>query len=238
MESDKRLTAALVRDALRRTATHYGLWFAEAVHHLGLDAALKAEAEAGDRALDIIMARLGKALGFEVRDGLPAALLDMDQDGLDALLDTLAVTWLAADGVWFQAVESMASMDEAKRVNDTCWSRFSPLEARRIAALLELPEGGGLAALKTALGHRLYSRVNVQEFRAETATSFEFYMVECRVQAARKRKGLDPYPCGSGGLVEYREFARAIDPRIRATCLGCPPHNPDDWYCAWRFELA
>jgi hypothetical protein len=72
----------------------------------------------------------------------------------------------------------------------------------------------------------------------QTKTSFVFRMRQCRVQTARKRKGLTDYPCRSGGLVEYRTFAKAMDPRIRVTCLACPPDpHPDDWYCAWRFEI-
>ncbi len=63
-------------------------------------------------------------------------------------------------------------------------------------------------------------------------------MNECRVQSARKRKGLDDYPCKSAGLVEYAYFARSIDDRIQTECIGCPPDpHPEDWYCAWRFTL-
>jgi len=64
------------------------------------------------------------------------------------------------------------------------------------------------------------------------------YMNQCRVQEARKRKGLADYPCKSAGLVEYTYFARGIDARIHTECLGCPPdQHPDEWYCAWRFTL-
>ena len=48
-------------------------------------------------------------------------------------------------------------------------------------------------------------------------------MNNCRVQSARKRKGLDDYPCKSGGLVEYTSFVEAIDPRIKTECIGCSP---------------
>ena len=61
---------------------------------------------------------------------------------------------------------------------------------------------------------------------------------ECRVQAARKRKGLPDYPCKSAGMVEYPAFARTIDSRIRTECVGCPPDDhPAEWFCAWKFTL-
>ncbi|WP_027367924.1 DUF6125 family protein [Desulfocurvibacter africanus] len=236
---DSEALVAMIVDAVRRSAVHYGLWFAEAVHQLGLEKALEAEREAGDRAAPILAARIAKALGMDASDGPAALLRGLDQERLSALLDALCVNWLALDGVWFQAVEGLAGMDDAKRVNDTCWSRFAPLEARRIMAMHGFPRDGGLETLKTALGLRLYSRVNEYEIVEETPDSFVFRIRQCRVQAARTRKGLAEYPCKTGGLVEYRTFAQAVDPRIRTHCLACPPDpHPAEWCCAWRFELG
>jgi hypothetical protein len=68
--------------------------------------------------------------------------------------------------------------------------------------------------------------------------SVVFQMNDCRVQSARTRKGLEDYPCKSGGIVEYTYFARAIDDRIATECIGCPPDaHPKEWCCAWRFTL-
>ncbi|MBU2548661.1 MAG: cytosolic protein [Proteobacteria bacterium] len=236
---DKKLLIRWIMDAARRTLVHYGLWLREVDHQFGLPTALEIEKEAGDASLAIMLNRLSKVLGFELKDGVPAALEAMDEDRLTRLLDALAVNWLANDGVWFQAVERRIGMFDAKRANDTCWTRFSPFEASRIKVLLDLPDRGGLEALKTALGYRLYSRVNVQEVVDEGPDSFVFRMVDCRVQSARTRKGLEEYPCKSVGVVEYRTFAETVDPRIRTECVGCPPDDhPGGWYCAWRFSLA
>ncbi len=235
---DKELLIRWIMDAARRIVVHYGCWFNEAEHQFGLDTALRIESQAGDLSLDIQLKRLSKILNFDLKNGVPAALYDMDEAKLTELLDGLGVNWLANDGVWFQAVESSIGMFDAKRANDTCWTRFSPYEAYRIKQLLELPEQGGLEALKEALQYRLYARVNVQEIVEETEDSFVFRMVDCRVQSARKRKGLEDYPCKSVGTVEYRTFAQTIDSRIRTECVGCPPDaHPDNWYCAWRFSL-
>ena len=47
----------------------------------------------------------------------------------------------------------------------------------------------------------------------------------CRVQAARKRKGMADFPCISVGMVEFPVFARTIDSRIVISCLSCPPET-------------
>jgi hypothetical protein len=84
----------------------------------------------------------------------------------------------------------------------------------------------------------MYSRINVQTVVDESENAISFQMNDCRVQSARKRKGLADYPCKSAGMVEYTTFARAIDPRIKTECIGCPPdEHPEEWFCAWRFTL-
>ena len=93
-------------------------------------------------------------------------------------------------------------------------------------------------ALVEALTHRLYSRLNVQEVTELSGTRAVFVMRDCRVQSARQRKGLPDFPCKSVGIVEYSEFARAIDPRIRTRCIACPPDpHGAEYFCAWEFTL-
>ncbi len=231
--------ARLIIDMIHRLILHHGFWFNEVRHQMGSARALEALETASKRSLAIQIRRLGKVLGFEVEDGLPKPLVDMDRTRQLALVEAVAANWLANDGVWFQAVEFENGMNDAKRCNDTCWAHFSPLEAWFIKKFLKLPERPGLQGLKVALGYRLYARLNVQTVIEEDPQTLVFEMNQCRVQAARKKKGLADYPCKSAGLVEYTYFARAIDDRIVTECIGCPPDDhPDNWYCAWRFKLG
>jgi hypothetical protein len=230
--------ARFIMDMFHRTILHHALWFTEVRHQMGMETALATLATASQKSLGIQLKRLGKVLGFDLEDGLPQPLLDLPEEKLDELSEAAAVNWLANDGVWFQAVEFSAGMNDAKRCNDSCWAHFSPVEAWSIKRFLGLPRRPGLEGLKQALGFRLYARINIQSITDETDDAFTFQMNQCRVQNARKRKGLDDYPCKSAGLVEYTYFARAIDDRIKTECLGCPPDaHPDQWFCAWRFSL-
>ncbi|HCF49580.1 MAG TPA: cytosolic protein, partial [Syntrophomonas sp.] len=155
-----------------------------------------------------------------------------------SLLTDLGVNWLAGDGIWFQAVEFKHGMYDAKRCNDTCWAKFSPFEAWSIKRYLNLPEQPGIEGVKQALQLRMYARINVQSIIDEGPNSIVFQMNDCRVQSARKRQGLDDYPCKSAGLVEYSSFARTIDSRVKCECIGCPPdEHPEEWFCAWRFYI-
>jgi len=235
---DRLEKSRLIVDMFTRTIVHYGLWFTEVRHQLGMEEALKLLHRATDKTGKIAMDRLSKVLGFEMDKDLPAPLLDLPHETLDALMEAVAKNWLVNDGVWFQAVEFDKDMNDAKRCNDSCWGQFSPYEASAVKRFLNLPDRCGLSGLKKALNFRMYSVINGQSIVDEGPKSFVFQMNDCRVQSARKRRGLDDYPCKSAGLVEYAYFARALDDRIETRCIGCPPDDhPDEWFCAWRFTL-
>ena len=235
---DNPALSRLAIDLLRRSLLHYGIWFNEVEHQLGLEKALQIEDDVFAQLYPLVIKRLSGVLGFAVADGLHRSLSELPREKLLSLIDAISANWLAGDGLWFQAVEARQEMFTAKRCNDTCWIKFSPVEAARIKAMLELPDSGGLDALETALGFRLYSRINMQTTERQ-GDSLVFKMVKCRVQDARRRKGLDDYPCKSAGVVEYTSFARAIDPRIKTECIACPPDDhPGDWFCAWKFSIV
>jgi hypothetical protein len=168
-----------------------------------------------------------------------ALLQDLSKEELIAIIVDDAKNWLAHDGLWFQAVEERYGMETAIEVDRAAWEKFTVVEAKRIMARLGIEPGGGLPALVECLKHRLYARLNLQESIEVSAERAVFRMVDCRVQSARKRKGLPDFPCKSVGLVEYAGFARAIDPRIETRCIACPPDaHPEEFWCAWEFVLC
>lgn len=167
-------------------------------------------------------------------------LTDLDRDTLLGVLGDFAKNWLAHDGLWFQAVENKFDQKTAIELDTEAWRTFTVIEAKRIMARHGIKQGSGLEGLKQALGFRLYAMLNTQEICNETDNSFEFYMRDCRVQSARRRKELPLFPCKSVGIVEYSEFARTIDERISTSCIGCPPDESagKEFYCGWKFSIA
>jgi len=167
-----------------------------------------------------------------------ALLRSLDKEDLVQIIVDDAKNWLAHDGLWFQAVEGAHGMDAALAADRAAWERFTVIEAKRIMDRLGMKPGGGIPALLECLEHRMYARLNTQEATEVSDTRAVFVMRDCRVQTARKRKGLAAFPCKSVGLVEYAEFARAVDPLIRTRCIACPPdHRPEDLWCAWEFTV-
>lgn len=163
---------------------------------------------------------------------------DLSREELLEVVRNFAKNWLAHDGLWFQAVERSHGLEHAIELDIEAWRSFSPIEARRIKTLfLGLPERAGLKGLRAALEYRFYAVLNRQSSQLEDGV-LRFYMNDCRVQSARKRRGLPDFPCKQLGLVEYGEFATAIDERIRTRCIACPPDDhPDQYFCGWEFRI-
>lgn len=163
----------------------------------------------------------------------------MDRDDLLRALEMFAKNWLAHDGCWFLAAEERFDMETAIDLDARSWKRFAAAEARRIMTTFNIPDGGGLEALERALSLRLYAVINSQRTEwSDDRTHLRFFMDVCRVQEARRRKGLPDFPCKSVGTIEFETFAATVDPRIRTACLHCPPEATPGQYCGWEFTIA
>ncbi len=164
---------------------------------------------------------------------------EMSREELLRALEMFARHWLAHDGCWFLAGEARLGMEQAIELDRRAWEQFAALEARRIMTTFGIGPAGGLPALERVLSLRMYSLINPQHTEwSDDRRTLRFFMDVCRVQETRRRRGLPDFPCQSVGRVEFDVFARTVDPRIRTTCLYCPPEAPAGKYCAWEFCLA
>jgi len=163
--------------------------------------------------------------------------IEIDKSRVE-LAAEIAKRWLAMDGLWFQAAERKYGMEAAIELDKEAWRRFSPIEAKRIMGMLGIELGGGLDALDRCLSLRCYSFINEQEITRVDDKTLILKMIKCRVQDARHRKNMDPFPCKQVGIIEYQTFAETIDSRIKAECLACPPDEIErEFWCGWQFTL-
>ena len=165
-------------------------------------------------------------------------LFNLSKNELINYIEDISKNWLAIDGTWFQVVEKEFGIEKAIDIDIKQWKRFTVIEAKRIKQRFKLPDNGGIPALIRALKFRIYANINEQEIIEISENRCVFRMNNCRVQYARKSRGLPDFPCKGVGLVEYGDFAKIIDPRIETKCICCPPdEHPEEYYCAWEFVL-
>jgi len=162
----------------------------------------------------------------------------LEKPDLLRLIDIYSKNWLAMDGVWFQSIERKFGMDEAIEHDENAWRSFTVIEANRIKQFLNLPEQAGVEGLKKALAFRMYANINEDEIIVKENVLI-YRTLNCRVQNARKRKGMAFHPCKSVGIIEYTGFAKTIDDRFTCEAISCYPDVTDETCnCSWKFTLA
>lgn len=153
-------------------------------------------------------------------------------------LEVFAKNWLAHDGCWFLAAEERFGLEAAIELDAASWRRFAAVEASRIRETFGLVSPCGLAGLERAFSLRMYGLLNRQHAeRLEGGRTLRFVMDACRVQDARRRKGLPPFPCRPVGEVEFATFAKTLDSAIEVRCVRCPPDPNEGGACTWEFTL-
>jgi hypothetical protein len=164
---------------------------------------------------------------------------DLNKEELLKLLQIYAKNWLAHDGCWFLSIEEKHGMQEAIDIDRESWRKFTVVEAKRLIDFLELCDNSGIEGLAKSLNFRLYSTINEDKIEIQDDRNLLYFVKTCRVQEARRKKGMKDFPCDSVGIVEYSLFAQTIDSRIKTKCMSCPPKiNNEDYYCIWQFSLV
>ncbi len=92
--------------------------------------------------------------------------------------------------------------------------------------------------MKRALPFRMYANINEDEITVN-GNVLIYRTLDCRVQNARKRKGMEFHPCKSVGVIEYGLFGKTIDDRLMCEAISCYPEITDDTCnCAWKYTLV
>ena len=133
------------------------------------------------------------------------------------------------DGVWFQSVERKFGMAEAMEHDCNILGRLlQKLRHKKSKEFFKsLSSRPGIDGLKRALQLRLYANINEDEIIVDGNTLI-YRTLDCRVQNARKRKGMEFHPCKAVGVIEYTGFAKTIDDRFECEALSCYPEITDE----------
>lgn len=167
------------------------------------------------------------------------SLKELNKEELFSLLQIYAKNWLAHDGCWFLSIEEKYGMKEAIDIDRESWRKFTIVEAKRLIDFLDLGINSGIEGLARSLKFRLYSTINEDEIKIVDEYTLLYYVKTCRVQSARRKKGMDDFPCDSVGIVEYSLYAKTIDSRFKTECISCPPNiSENNYYCIWKFSLS
>ena len=167
------------------------------------------------------------------------AELDYSQIPTEKLVELCSRSLTTVDGLWFLAVEQKYGIDTAIELDTEVWRRYGSIQAKRIVKNFAIKEDSPIRTLiKALLLDPFFSPTYQPEVPVLTDTKAVFRCTDCPPQKARIRDGKGEFPCKPAGIAVYTSYAEAIDPRIKLSCLTCPPdaHPPQVW-CEWQFEI-
>jgi hypothetical protein len=150
---------------------------------------------------------------------------------------SLNYVWMRIEGLVQHRAPEVYGSDEYYQL----FEDYGSEEARRLIKALHLPR----KEIKDLAGFLKYSHWAIFEnieIAGLTAESFLMRTLDCSAQRAAKRRGLDYYDCGAGGLRIRNGFFKGINPRARVERVFTPPEaRPEGTSavasCEWLISL-
>jgi hypothetical protein len=142
------------------------------------------------------------------------------------------------DGLWFSLVEEKFGLDTALEIDTEVWRRLCLVQARRIQKYFTIDEVSPIRKLIKII--ELDPLLVVFKPRAVELSDSRAVLrfTDCPPQKARIRDGRGGFPCKGVGVAFLSSYVEVIDPKIKVTCLSCPPDaHPKQYWCEWQFEL-
>jgi hypothetical protein len=155
---------------------------------------------------------------------------------LDLFLLHIRNLW-RVDGLYFLGIEERFGTEAATEIDTGCWKLMGKIEARDLKALLEIRQND-IPSLMYALRNTSWALDQINKEVEVSEDKGIFRVVDCRIQQARVRKGLEIFPCKNVRFTYLKAFAKEFNPDIEVKCRICPPdeRSPNVW-CEWEFKL-
>ncbi len=167
---------------------------------------------------------------------LEAEVAKLSKEKLVEYAKFQSYNWWNLQGNWMQQITVRYGTEVAAEFDSLIWDRNSKVQAWKLKELFGFT--GTMEELVQAISlSTVFSNVEF-EFPERSEKRVRLVVTKCTMQLNRRKGGLPELPCKEPGLLAVAGFASAFNPKIKATCLSCPPdeHTDDEW-CHWLFTL-
>jgi len=163
--------------------------------------------------------------------------IEYSQIPTEKLVEFCSRSAYTLDGLWFTLVEERFGLDAALEIDEEVWRRLCLVQARRIQKYFPVDEGSSMRNLLKVIELDPLWTIFKPKVVELTDSRAVLRFTDCPPQKARIRDGRGEFPCKPVGIAFLNSYAEVIDPKIKVSCLTCPPdaHSTQYW-CEWQFE--
>ena len=150
---------------------------------------------------------------------------------------SLNYVWMRMEDLIQQRAPEVYGSDEYYQL----FEDYGSEEARRLIKALDPPRKE-IRDLARFLKYSHWAIFEKIEIAGLSANSFRMRTLDCSAQRAARKRGLDYYNCGTGGLRIRNGFFKGINPRARVQRVFTPPEvvpegRPAIASCEWLISL-
>jgi hypothetical protein len=164
--------------------------------------------------------------------------LDYSQIPTERLIGLCSRSLYTLDGLWFTLVEQKYGLDAALELDVEVWRRLGLIQAKRIVSTFAIKEDSPIRAVVSVLQVDPIMFIYKPQVVELTDSKAVFRCADCPPQKARIGDGRGEFQCKPVGIALFTAYAEAVDPRIKVSCITCPPDaHPPQYWCEWQFEV-
>jgi hypothetical protein len=161
---------------------------------------------------------------------------ELSREELLELSKFLAASWWHLQNNWMQNIDLRYGTEATVELDGLIFGRAAAVQARRLQKIFKL--GNDIPSLMKALDISTVLANVEWEWTKVSDKQCIYKVTRCNQQLARMAGGLPELPCKTASISINSNFASAFNPKIKTTCLLCPPdnHAKDKW-CEFQFDL-
>ncbi|MFC1974626.1 DUF6125 family protein [Chloroflexota bacterium] len=163
---------------------------------------------------------------------------DYSQVPVEKLVELFSRSAYTLDGLWFTLLEERYGYDVALDIDIEVWRKFSLIHGKRLLQTFTINEDNPLQAIVRLLRVDPFMFIYKPQIVVLTDSKAVLRCTDCPPQKARIKDGRGEFSCKPVGTALLNSYTAAVDPRIKLSCLVCPPDaHPPEYWCEWQFEI-
>ena len=163
-------------------------------------------------------------------------MMQMPKERLIDYIELVDKNFWTLQNNWIINMEARYGDEVALEFDDLAFGRCCEIQVYRLKKFFGL--GDDIPALMKIFDFSQFCSTLDTEFHDITDKQVMWRVTRCPIQLARIERGESEIPCKVSAIPINEKIAKAINPKMKCTCIICPPDpHPADRWCEFKFTI-